>query len=86
MVKLKSDVNKKMKIVELSLEPDFYLKIDKKRKKLGFENIEQYFYSIARRDVFRKASTSTRPNEILGPAVIFGKKKIFSTKGKPFKI
>lgn len=72
------------KIVKLSLEKELYNKIDRKRKKLGFESVQQYFYSIARRDVFRKRVGGKLPE--LKTARLFTMKKVLAVDGKPFKI
>ena len=79
-------IKKSVTNIVLNLEPELYNKIEAKRKKMGFENIQQYFYSIARRDVFRKNSAG-RPNEYVKAAKVMMMKKVLTTKGgKAFKL
>jgi len=75
----------KAKSVILTLDPEFFNKIDRKRKKLFYESVQQYVYALLRRDIFRK-KVGGRPNEIVKAANVLTMKNPFSTKAKPFKI
>lgn len=73
------------KTVKLVIESKFYKKIDDKRKKLGYENIQQYFLAIARRDIFRKKSSNDFSKKFKA-ANVFSMKKVLTPKGKPFSV
>lgn len=83
MKKVKEEITKPKKII-LTLNNEIYNKIERKRKSLGFDNIQQYLYSIARRDVFRKRVGGKLPE--LKTAKLFTMKKVLAVDGKPFKI